>query len=410
VADRAPPEEPRGAPTDVALFMPTLTGGGAERVQLVLAQYLVAQGLRVDVVVCKRIGALSGSVPPGARLVDLGARRVLLGLTRYERYLRRDRPRIVISSVENASVIACAARARGVHPHRLVVRQDNAVVSGRTAWGEPRRWLWLLILRLAFRFADHLIAVSDGVAVQLRQTLGAAASRVSRIYNPVILPDFAARLGAAPGAATGAAPGAATEAATAADRAADDAAGRVPTVAAAGRLHPVKDYPTLLRAFAALRRRMRARLVIMGEGEARGALEALAKDLGIAGDVAFTGFVSDPLPAIRAADVFVLSSLSEGLGGVLIEALAAGTPVVSTDCRYGPREVLGDGRFGQLVPVGDAYALAAAITRALDAPRPGAAPDLQAHLARFALDHVGRAYLSLIGDLVPGLRETGRPR
>jgi glycosyltransferase involved in cell wall biosynthesis len=366
----------RTQPTDVALFMPTLIGGGAEKIQLILAEHFLAQGLRVDVVVCKGVGALRDRVPAGARLVDLGARRVLLALGRYERYLSAARPRVVLSSVENASLIACAARARGGHPHRLIVRQDNALVAAASAWHVPRRWPWLLALGLAYRFADQLVAVSEGVEGQLRALLGRRGPPVRFIPNAVLTPDLESLLRAEPALPW-------------ADR-------DVPLLAAAGRLSPVKDYPTLLRAFALLRREKPHRLVIMGEGDLRPELEALCRELGIADDVWFAGFVENPLAVIHRADAFVLSSTSEGMPGVLIEALAAGTRIVSTDSRHGPREVLHGGRYGRLVPVGDPAALAAACADALAAPRPGPSQDLTRYLDRFTVEHSGRAYSALL--------------
>ncbi|GJD46963.1 D-inositol-3-phosphate glycosyltransferase [Methylobacterium cerastii] len=362
--------------TDVALFMPTLTGGGAERIQLILARYFLAQHLKVDVVVCKRVGSLGDSIPIGARLVSLDAKRVLLSLKRYERYLRKARPRVVISSVENASAVACMARARGSHRHRLVVRQDNALTGAATVWRDPRRWAWLILLSIVYRYADHLIAVSRGVEGQLRRLIGKGGPPIGLVYNPVILPDFATRLHEPSMAARPLC--------------------RHPMIVAAGRLHPVKDYPTLLRAFALLRRSIPATLVILGEGDARAELEALAGELGIVHHVEFAGFVSNPLPLIHVADVFVLSSLSEGLGGVLVEALAAGTPVVSTDCRHGPNEVLGGGLYGRLVPVGDVEMLANAMKETLDDPRPLPPVELKAHLTQFSFDFAGRRYMDFL--------------
>ena len=124
----------------------------------------------------------------------------------------------------------------------------------------------------------------------------------------------------------------------------------------------------LIKAFALLRRQRMARLVILGEGNLRNKLTRLVEDLGVSADVDMPGFVSNPLAWMSRASLFVLSSASEGLPGVLIEAMAAGCPVVSTNCPSGPAEILENGRYGSLVTVGDHIALAKAIAMTLNSP------------------------------------------
>jgi glycosyltransferase involved in cell wall biosynthesis len=148
------------------------------------------------------------------------------------------------------------------------------------------------------------------------------------------------------------------------------APGEDPVVLSAGRLTRAKDFPVLIRAFSRVYASRRCRLMVLGEGEERGALEALIDDLGLKQCVSLPGFVRNPFAYMRRAAVFVLSSAWEGLPGALIQALACGVPVVATDCENGPREILQDGRFGRLVPVGDVPALANAILAAVDGPRP----------------------------------------
>jgi glycosyltransferase involved in cell wall biosynthesis len=160
-----------------------------------------------------------------------------------------------------------------------------------------------------------------------------------------------------------------------------------------GRLTRQKDFFTLVRAFAELRRRRRARLIILGEGEDRAGLEALVAELGLGDDVALPGFRDNAPGYMARSSLFVLSSAWEGLPTVLIEALAVGTRVVSTDCPSGPREILQDGRLGALVPVGDAPALAKAMEDALDRADP---PLPSEDLAVFTLDAAVDHYLRLI--------------
>jgi glycosyltransferase involved in cell wall biosynthesis len=172
------------------------------------------------------------------------------------------------------------------------------------------------------------------------------------------------------------------------------AMGDGPIIATAGRLVPVKDHRTLLKAFALLRAERRARLVIFGEGPLEPELRTYAAELGIGGSVLFAGYVNDPAVCYAVADLFVLSSTSEGFGNVLIEAMAGGVPVVSTDAPHGPREILADGRFGPLVPVGDAEALSAAMARMLDQPVP--ADLLKERAADFAVGKIADRYEAVL--------------
>ena len=172
---------------------------------------------------------------------------------------------------------------------------------------------------------------------------------------------------------------------------------RIETV---GTLKAVKDFPTLLRAFARLREQANARLLILGEGEGRAELESLVQSLGLSDAVELPGFVGDPGPYYAKADLFVLSSDHEGFGNVIPEALGRGVPVVSTDCPSGPREILCDGKYGALVPVGDAEALAQAMLASLQSTHDPAA--LKARARDFAVDTIAGQYLD---HLLPGWRE-----
>ena len=203
------------------------------------------------------------------------------------------------------------------------------------------------LIRRWYPRAHRILAVSNGLANELSRVAAVPRERISVIYNPI-------DLGRVAGLAA---------------QDLDDPwfrPGQPPVLLAVGRLHRQKDYPTLLRAFARVKERREARLVILGEGDERPRLEALIGELGIADNVRLLGFQTNPYAYMARAAVFVLSSAWEGLSNVLIEALACGCRVVSTDCQHGPAEVLGDGRYGMLVPVGNPEALASAIGTALE--------------------------------------------
>jgi len=333
----------------IAFLLGNLGGGGAERTMLLLAGRFAAAGHGVDLVLGRAEGALAGAVPDGVRVVELGAARTRTLVPKLALWLRRERPGVLLSTTDAANLAAVAARALSGVPLRLVLRQSEAVtpsLRGATRWRD--RWR-LPLLRWLYPRADAVVAISHGVADDLVATVGLPRDRVTVIHNPVDVARTAALAAEPP----------------------DHpwfAAGKPPVVLAVGRLVPQKDVATLLDAFARLRARRPARLVVLGEGPLRAALLARAEALGVAADVAFPGFMANPFACMARAGVFALSSRWEGFGVVLVEALACGCPVVSTDCPSGPAEILEDGRWGALIPVGDAARLADALAAALDDP------------------------------------------
>lgn len=334
---------------DIALFMPSFRGGGAERVMVTLARQFVEAGLRVDLVVAQKEGVYLPQVPDSARIIDLGAGRILTALWPLARYLRRERPRAMLSALSHANVIAVWARSLACTSTRLVLSEHTAA-SLSTAHSRQRRARILpVFMRRAYPRAEAIVAVSDAAADDLARLIGLARERITRIYNPVVTPELF-ELAARPLDHPWFAPGS------------------PPVVLGVGRLTPAKDFQTLIRAFARMRRERRARLVILGEGDERGGLESLVRELGLDADVELSGFVANPWRYMARASVFALASRWEGFGNVLVEAMACGCPVIATDCAGGPREILDSGRHGILVPVGDPAALANAIAAQLDHP------------------------------------------
>lgn len=336
-------------PRSIALLMPSLEAGGAERVMLHLARGFRERGLAVDLVVFKAGGAFANDIPEGVRLVNLRTRRALTSLPALVRYLRRDRPPALVSTSPQANVLAVVAKYLAGVSTRLLLRQASTYSVGLGRWRGLHALLPLLVRQLYPR-VDAIIAGSEGAANDLATTAGVPRDRITVIPSPLIAPELFAQAGESLDH-----PWFAKEA--------------EPVVLAVGRLAEEKDFPTLIRAFEIVRARHRARLLILGEGEERPRLEALVQRLGLDAVVAFPGFVRNPFVYMAQAAVFVLSSVSEGSPGVLVQALACGARIVATDCPNGPREILGDGRFGRLVPVGDVAALAQAILAALDEPR-----------------------------------------
>jgi glycosyltransferase involved in cell wall biosynthesis len=291
------------------------------------------------------------------------------------RYLVRERPDALLSALSYSNLTALWARERAGVPVRVVVSEHNTL-SERARHARARRWRVLPKLEARwYPRADAILAVSEGVADDLARTARLPRERIAVTYNPVIGDDV--------------------------ERSARESVdhpwlqpGEPPVVLGVGKLKPQKAFDVLLRAFARLRAERRARLVILGEGSERRALQQLAGELGVADDVALPGFVANPFAWMARCAVFALSSAWEGLPSVLIEALACGCPVVSTDCPSGPAEILGPDRLGALVPVGDADALARAIALALSEPSDPAAR--RARARDFSVDRVAPRYLEAL--------------
>jgi glycosyltransferase involved in cell wall biosynthesis len=358
----------------IAFYLPSLRGGGAERVMLNLVEGITARGLPVDIVLAAAEGAFLDHLPPSVRVVDLRAGRVVRSFGPLVGYLRRERPRALVSSLTHANVIALLAAKLARRATPVIATVHNTMSESSPQQGSLLRGLWPFLVRTFYPWASRVVAVSRGAADDLARTTGLARDRIEVVYNPVItasLLSLAQRRPAHPWMA----------------------AGQPPVILGVGRLTRQKDFPTLVHAFAEVRRRRPARLIILGEGEDRPLLEALAAELGVADDVALPGFRDDAATYMAGSAVFVLSSAWEGLPTVLIEALAAGAQVVSTDCPSGPREILQDGRLGALVPVGDRAALAEAMVAALDRP---AGPVAAAALIPFTRDAAVDHYLRLI--------------
>lgn len=360
----------------IAVFLPSLAGGGAERVMVTLANGFATRGVPVDLVVVAAEGAYLPDVSPRVRLVELGASRVLFSLPALVRYLRRERPYALLSALNHANIIALWARKLARSGTRLVVSERNTlsrdVSSGRFKRGLP----WLM--RLSYPSADAIVAVSSGVADDLAQTVRLPRERIDVVYNPINsnLPRLCEVPVEHPWLVEG----------------------EPPVIVAAGRLTVQKDFTTLIDAFAEVRKTHAARLVILGEGELRSELEARIDELGIGDDVALPGFVDNPYPWMRKASLFVLSSAWEGFCNVLAEAMACGAPVVSTNCPSGSAEILEDGKWGRLVPVGDVSALARAISETLNDETH---PDVRHRARSFNLQQALSGYLHALRVSLP---------
>lgn len=366
------PERP-----DLAIFVATSGHSGVDTVVAKLLAPLGQQGLTTHVLKIREHGPHIHTPPEGSSVIHLPSRHVETSLPSLVRYLRRYRPRALLTDKDAVNRLAIIARALAGVETRLVVRLGTTVSVNLA----DKRWLpatlQALSIRYLYRFADACLVPSRGAAGDLAELMRVDADRIHVLPNPVIdetLDEAAALSPDEPWLDEGR------------DR---------PVIVAAGSLTERKDYATLLRAFARVRRASECRLIIIGRGRCRPSLEAQAEQLGISEDVRFTGFLDNPYPLIRAADVFAHTSRWEGLGIVLIEALALGTPVVATDCPSGPAEILRGGDLGRLVPVGDDAALAEAIVSTLSwPPDPGV---LRSGVDHYSVAASANGYAALLG-------------
>ena len=367
----------------VALYVPVLDRGGAEAVMLRLATGFARRGIHTWLVVHDRAGALLPDVPAGVQVVDLRvpARRALLSanlgaIRPLGDFLRQHQPDVLITPFPHANLVALAARRLAGARTRVVVSEHSPLDR---ALGNHRRWRRVVLQALIGRYyprAAAVVAVSEGVKRSLVD-LGVPGERIHVLPNPV-LPDDFWHVAAEP-----------VEHPWFGDRSR-------PVVIGVGRLDPVKDFATLVRAFARIRQETGSRLVLVGEGQERPALEGLVAELALADDVWLAGFQAKPAALLAKSQVLVSSSRFEGAPLVVVEALACGCPVVATN-NPGSSEMLEDGRYARMVPVGDPEAMAHAIRDVLRSP-PATGPGVQ-HAAQFTVHHSVDRYLALFAGL-----------
>lgn len=373
----------------LAVFLPGLYGGGAERTMLNLADGFARRGALVDLVVGVVDGPLQDQIPQTVRYVPLHARRTLTVLPALVSYLRKENPVAMLSALNRANLMALwASRLATIGTKRIgtkcanwpstrmVISERNMLSSEAGHGGSLADRLYPLLGRLFYPWADAIVAVSQSVADDLVKTANLSPERITTIYNPVVTEQLRKR----------------------AEEPLEHpwfGQHKPPVILGVGRLSEQKDFATLIRAFARVRSNFNARLLILGEGPLRAELEALVVELGIEQVVSMPGWVSNPVAYMREAALFVLCSRWEGLPGALIEALFAGVPVIATDAPGGSREILQEGRFGALIPPGDVEALTLTIQEKLAAPRQPAPPaSWQPFESERILDRYGELFIT----------------
>nr|WP_255762557.1 glycosyltransferase [Halomonas alkalisoli] len=352
-----------------------MRGGGAERVNIDLAHEFFRAGHDVEFVLLQARGELLAEAEALFSVHDLACERIRYSPLALARYLRRHRPDALIAAMWPMTVLAPLAARFSGHACAVLISEHNTLSEQYRGWGRVHRGILRLSTACGYRLAKARVAVSEGVSCDIALLSGINKNRFSVIHNPVPqrpVPNLekiseAESLWGVP------------------------RGGRILSV---GSLKAQKNHDLLVRSFAQLER-PGSRLMLVGQGGEEVRLQKLSRELGIHDQVIFAGFHRDPTPFYHTADLFVVSSNYEGFGNVIVEALSCGTPIVSTNCPSGPAEILENGKYGSLVPVGDGAALADAMTASLK--RDHSRKRLSARASYFSPSVAADKYLKLLG-------------
>lgn len=363
----------------IALFLPSLHGGGAERVMVALANGISSRGYKVDLVLFNAEGSYLKDVNASVNVVSLGVSRAIFGVLKLAKYLKGEKPTVLLSAMNYMNVVALLAREVALSDTKVIVSEHSTLSVAMVKSQFSIRIFLPRLMSFFYKKADVVVAVSEGVANDLATTIHFDSKKIEVIYNPVVSSEVIEQSKEAAGHPWMDAPG-------------------CQTVLSVGRFVPAKDFFTLIKAFNSLiKAGLDIRLVILGEGEQRKDLERLITQLNLNDKIILPGFVKNPFSWMRKASLFVLSSAWEGLPTALIEAMACGSRVVSTNCPSGPFEILEGGRWGHLVAVGDHVALAETMRAALNSHT---APDVTIRANEFSTVKAIDAYCLLMGRLI----------
>lgn len=329
----------------ITVFLEGLLGGGAERTLTNFTNELVTNNYQVELVLFKKEGKFTNQVSKDVKIILLESKSKFEYLTNFVKYLRNHKPDIVLSSLELINFIAIISKYITFSKTKFIIRIENTISLQKRPF--PKKLIEKIAVTFLYRYADEIIAVSNGVADDLSKYARIDRDRITTIYNPVIFSGLEQKSFEVPNH-----PWFETES--------------PPIILSIGRLSQQKNFANLIKAFAIIRESTEARLIILGEGEERQYLEKIINKLNIEDVVDLPGFVENPYAFIRNSAVYALSSDWEGLPTVLIEALACGITAVSTDCPSGPKEILKNGEYGVLIPVNNPEYLAQAILDVLE--------------------------------------------
>ena len=358
----------------ISIILPSLAGGGAERININLAERFIELGYAVQLVLFQKKGELLSLVPDEVEVINLNAEKLRDGFKPLRKYISKEKPDALLAAMWPVSVIAIwAARLSNNYP-QVVVSEHTSFSQSPILNRGINKWLMPFSMKVSYPLADTVIGVSKGVLEDLEYLSGSDLKNGCKVYNP-------------------AAPDTSKVQSIETDYSIWKNSERKKIIAI-GSLKVAKDYPTLIESFDLIQEKIKAELLILGEGDERSKLENLINERNLGDLIHLPGFVPDPLQYLKGADLFVLSSSWEGFGNVIVEALACGVPVVSTDCKSGPAEILDDGKYGRLVPVGDSDAIANAILEELEKEHD--TEKLKERARDFSIEKIADQYLELL--------------
>lgn len=359
----------------VALYLRSLLDTGIDTRMLNLSQGLVERGINVDLVLNTSKQKDFSRVPQGVKIVDLKEPKLLRGLPHLINYLKQEKPQAILSAQHFTNEVLLIAKLLSRVSTRFVVSEGNTISAEWRNKPKLKERLTPLLVRFLYPQADAIIGNSKGVVSDIAKVTALPLKEINVVYNPTITPQVITK-----------------------SREPVDhlwfKKGEPPVILGVGRLNIQKDFQTLIKAFAKVRKNHSCRLIILGNGAEKQNLKQLVKQLNLENDVQIPGFVDNPYKYMKNSQVFVLSSAWEGLPNVLIEAMAVGTPVVATNCPSGPYEILDGGKYGKLVPIGDEDKMAEAILSVLKGDFQPVDFDW---LQQFTLESAIENYLDVLG-------------
>ena len=354
----------------IAIFIPTFAGGGAESAMVTLAQALSEKGYFVDFIVKKAAGELVTRVPSGVNIIDFHVPAMKHTLSKLVKYINNHDPSVIISALELPNVVSVLARILAKSKPKIIISIHGIISKQNPIY---HKWFDRMIFKLLYPKADHIVSVSNSCAQDAVQYLNLRQSKISVIYNPVINNEFFKK-------------------SREQQKFLYQETRNFKKILSIGRLEDVKDHQSLLLAFKEIQKKYFSKLIILGEGSAREKISQCLDEMSLGNDVIMPGFIDNPLPIIKEADVLVNASKHESFSIVIVEALACHCPVVSTACG-GPEEILANGKYGHLVPIGDHKAIADAIEKVFKGDLRLANPEW---LDQFSIETSVQKYINLL--------------
>ncbi len=365
----------------ITIFIQNLDGGGAEKVIVNLIKSFIKRNIEIDLILAKAEGVLIKELPTKVRIINLNKNSILYSIPDLIKYIKNEKPEVILSTLDHVNVATIIARKLSKIDSKLILRLSSTITADIKNNTFIKRIILPHLIKILYPLADRIIAISKETYNDLQKIVKINPQKVKIIYNPIDISEISSKAN-------------------------EEVShpwfnkGEPPVIISAGRLNKAKDYPTLLKAFSIVHKKLPSRLMILGKGEEENNLKKLAYKLRIEKDFYLKGFEENPFKYMKRASVFVLSSKWEGLPNVLIEALALKIPIVSTNCKSGPSEILENGKWGRLVEVGDYHAMAEAIIETLNSKRKIDQNELNEYLKIFDINNVSENYIRTIQEIL----------